>query len=68
MSTNMKKKKKAKKITRKCMKEVDAFEAKAIGIKELIIGTINYDCNRLLTDLDFKEKLLVTKLKEIEKN
>ena len=32
------------------------LSAKIIGIKELMIGTINYDCNRLLTDADFKEK------------
>ena len=38
------------------MKEVDVFEAKIIGIKELMIGRMNYDCNRLLTDLEFKEK------------
>ena len=37
------------------MKEIDAFGVKIIGIKELI-GTINCDCNRLLNDLDFKEK------------
>ena len=41
------------KMARKYMKEIDAFKAKIIGIKELIIGAINYDCNRLLTDLDF---------------
>ena len=46
------------------------LKQKIIGIKELMIGTINYDCNRLLTDLDFKEKsiakgvrLIGTKLK-----
>ena len=38
------------------MKEIDAFGAKIMGIKKLIIGTINYDCNRLLTALDYKEK------------
>ena len=54
------------KTTRKYMKEIDAFEAKIIGIKELIIGTINYDCNRLLTDLDFKEKSIVKGVKLIE--
>ena len=32
------------KIKRKYTKEIDAFDAKIIGIKELIIGTINYDC------------------------
>ena len=49
--------KKETKITRKYMKEIDAFEAEIISIKELMIGTINYDCNRLLTDLNFKEKI-----------
>ena len=37
------------------MKEVHAFETKIVGIKELIIRTINYDCNRLLSDLDLKK-------------
>ena len=50
------------------MKEIDSFEEKIINVKELIIGTINYDCNRLLSDLDFKEKLLVKKVKSIEIN
>ena len=53
------------KIT-KYVKEIDAFEAKIIGIKELIIVTINYDCNRLLTDLDFEEKSVVKGVKLIE--
>ena len=35
------------------------LKQKIIGIKELMIGTINYDCNRLLTDLNFKEKSIV---------
>ena len=26
-------------------------------------GTINYDCNRLLTELDFKEKTIVERVK-----
>ena len=43
------------KITRKYMKEIDAFKAKIIDTKELMIGTINYDCNRLLTDLEFNQ-------------
>ena len=43
------------------MKEIDAFESK-IGIK-LIIGKINYDCNRLVTDLEFKEKSIVKGVK-----
>ena len=29
------------------MKEIDEFRTKIIGIKELMIGTINCDCNRL---------------------
>ena len=32
----------------------------------MIIGTMNYDCNRLLTNLDFKEKSTVTEVKLIE--
>ena len=32
----------------------------------MIIGTINYDFNRLLSDLDFKEKLKVKRVKLIE--
>ena len=48
------------------MKDTDAFEAKIIGIKELIIGTINYDCNKLLTDLYFKEKSIVKAIKLTE--
>ena len=44
------------------------FKAKIIGIKELMIGTINYDCNRLLADLDFKQKLTVKGIKLIETN
>ena len=48
------------------MKEIDAFEAKIIGIKELIIGTINYHCNRLLTDLDFKEKIIIREVKKLQ--
>ena len=48
------------------MKEIDAFEAKLIGIKELIIGIRNYDCNRLLTYLNFKEKSIVKRVKLIE--
>ena len=47
------------------MKEIDAFEVKIIGIKELIVGTINYDCNRLLTDLYFKEKSIAKEVKLI---
>ena len=47
------------------MKEIDEFEAKITRIKELIIGTINYDCNRLVTDLYFKEKSIVKGLKLI---
>ena len=35
------------------MKGIDPFKAKIINIKELMIGTISYDFNRLLTDLDF---------------
>ena len=50
------------------MKEIDSFEEKIINIKELIKGTINYDCNRLLSDLDIKEKLLVKEVKSIELN
>ena len=41
------------------MKETYAFKAKTVGIKELMIGTINYDCNTLLADLDVKEKSTV---------
>ena len=48
------------------MKEIDAFIEKMIGIKELIIGTTNYDWNRLLTDLDFREKSIVKKVRLIE--
>ena len=48
------------------MKEINSFEEKIIDIKELIIRTINYDCNRLLTDLDFKEKSIVKEVKLIE--
>ena len=29
------------------MKEIDEFKTIIIGIKELMIGTMNYDCNRL---------------------
>ena len=29
------------------MKEIDEFKTKIIGIKELMKGTMNYDCNRL---------------------
>ena len=54
------------KTERKNMKEIEAFKTKMIGIKELMIGTINYYCNRLLTDLDFKEKSVVKVLKLIE--
>ena len=32
----------------------------------MIIGTINYDYNRLLTDLDFKEKSIAEDVKLIE--
>ena len=31
-----------------------------------MIGTINYDCNTLLTDLDYKEKSIVKGIKLIE--
>ena len=57
---------KATKITRKYMKEIDPFKAKIIGVKELMIGTRNYDCNRQLTHLDFKEKSIVKRVKLIE--
>ena len=50
------------------MKEIDSFEEKIVNIKELIKGTINYGCNRLLSDLDIKEKLLVKEVKSIELN
>ena len=55
--------KKAKKIRRKYMKEI----AKIINKTELIIGTIKYDCNQLISDLDFREKLIVKEVKEITK-
>ena len=48
------------------MKEIDVFETKVIGIKELLIGAINYDCNRVLIDLDFKGKSIVDIIKLIE--
>ena len=48
------------------MKYIDAFKAKIIGIKELMIEKINYDCNRLLTYLDFKEKSILKGVKLIE--
>ena len=54
------------KITRKYMKGIDAFKTKIIGIVEFMIRTINYDCNGLLTDLDFKEKSIVERVKLIE--
>ena len=50
------------------MKEIDLFEAKILNIKELIIGTTECDCNKLISYLDFKEKLIVKEVKEIEKN
>ena len=43
------------------MKEIDSLEETIVNIKELI-----YDFNRLLSDLDFKEKLLVKEVKLIE--
>ena len=46
------------KITRKYMKEIDPFKAKIMGIKELMIGRINYDCNRLLINLDYKKTIV----------
>ena len=54
------------KIARKYRKEIDVFKTKIRGIKELVIVTVNYDCNRLLTDLDFKEKQIVKRVKLIE--
>ena len=54
------------KIARKYRKEIDVFKTKLRGIKELVIVTVNYDCNRLLTDLDFKEKQIVKRVKLIE--
>ena len=48
------------------MKEIDAFKAKIIDIIKLMIGTINYDCSRLITDLDFKEKSTVKRVKLME--
>ena len=48
------------------MKEIDAFKAKTIGIRELMIRTISYDCNRPLTDSDFKEKSIVKGVKLTE--
>ena len=53
-------------ITIQYMKEINGFEVKIIGIKELMIETITYDCDRLLTDLDFKEKSIVDGIKLIE--
>ena len=55
--------KKKQKVTIKYKKEIDAFKAKIIGIKELMIETINYDCNRLLTDLNFKENSILKGVK-----
>ena len=52
-------------IARTYMKEINAFEAKVLGIKELIIGRINYDCNRSITYLHFKEKIIVKEIKKI---
>ena len=40
------------------MKEIDPFKAKIMGIKELIIGRINYDCNRLLINLDYQKTIV----------
>ena len=54
------------KIIRKYMKEIDAFKAKIIGMKELMIGTLNYHCNKLLIDLEFKEKPIVKGVRLIE--
>ena len=40
-------------------KKLDILEGKVLGIKELMIGTRNYNCNRLLIDFDFQEKSIV---------
>ena len=50
------------------MKEIDAFEANILGVKELLIGTREYDCNKSLSDLDFKEELIIKEIKRIERN
>ena len=41
------------------MKEIDVFKAKIRDIRKFMTETINYDCNRILTGLDFKEKIIV---------
>ena len=38
------------KITRKYTEEIDTFEEKITSIKKLIIGTINYHSNKLISD------------------
>ena len=43
------------------MKEIDSFEAKIINIKELMIRTINYDCNRKRKNM-IKEKIIVIRI------
>ena len=55
-------------MTITCVKEIDVFKAKIKEIEKLIIKTIDYECNKLIRDLDFKEKLIVKKVKEIEEN
>ena len=53
-------------LTRKYMKEIDALETKIIWIERVMIGTLNYDCNRVLIDLDFKQKSILERVKLIE--
>ena len=49
------------------MKEIDALETKIIWIEKVMIGTLNYDCNRVLIDLDFKQKSILERVKVIQR-
>ena len=53
-------------MTRKCVKEIDEFKTKTKEIEKLIIGTTEYDSSKLITHLDFKEKIIIKEIKRIE--
>ena len=52
-------------MTRKCTEEIDRFETKIKNIKALIIETIEYDCCKLISHLNFEEGLITEEIKEL---
>ena len=53
-------------MTRKVMEEIDKFETKINNIKEIIIDAIEHECGELISDLNYKKRLIIEEIKYIE--